>query len=178
MPYISESKLKSFAPITTFSNEQQLQAKQTSFAAVETTVFLSHSHNDRHLIQPTVELLRRQGVRVYVDWLDEEMPTTISEETAERLKKKVEEHRKFILLATRNSKDSKWVPWELGYGDRTKTLEHIAVMPINALGGWDFEGTEYVKIYPKIIQDDAGDFIVYCNKPLMWEKLASWLRKP
>ncbi len=176
MPYISESKLKSFQPITTFANEVPLSAKHVSLAGYETTVFLSHSHNDREWIQPTVQLLQRAGVRVYVDWLDEEMPKNVSQETAERLKKKIEDHHKFILLATRNSKESKWVPWELGYADRTKTLDHLAVLPVTALGGWSFEGTEYVEIYPKIIED-GGDFVVWCSKPPKWQKLSEWLAK-
>ena len=45
-------------------------------------VFLSHSHKDKDLIEPEVAFLRSHGVKIYVDWMDEGMPDTVSGETA------------------------------------------------------------------------------------------------
>jgi hypothetical protein len=175
---MSETRLRGFQPSTLFANERSIQTKQGAAAEdVETTVFLSHSHNDRPLIQPAIGFLKQHGVRIYVDWLDEDMPITVNDETATKLKKKIEEHRKFIVLATRNSKDSKWVPWELGYADRTKTIEHLAILPIAELDGWNFDGTEYVSIYPKIIEHEQNKFVVWCSKPTKWQTLPEWLRQ-
>lgn len=51
---------------------------------------------------------------------------------------------------TENSKNSKWVPWELGFADGIKILGDIAILPILRSAYGDFSGVEYMGIYPKI----------------------------
>ncbi len=58
--------------------------------------------------------------------MDEGVPDTVSGETAKKLKDRIKQQKKFLVLVTENSKDSRWVPWELGYADSTKGMEHIA----------------------------------------------------
>ena len=45
--------------------------KTASRAAAKATVFLSHSHLDRDLVDAVKNLLASEGVKIYVDWMDE-----------------------------------------------------------------------------------------------------------
>lgn len=120
--------------------------------ATGVTVFLSHKHNEKEVLENVMVLLKKVGVKVYIDWKDDEMPDETSGETAVRIKNKIEENKKFILLATNAAISSKWCNWELGYGDSKKYPNNIAIMPITENnGGW--VGNEYLNIYPVIIID-------------------------
>ena len=113
-------------------------------------IFLSHSHKDKDIIKPVIAFLRMSGINVYVDWLDETMPKFTSRETAEKIQRKIKECDEFIVLLTENSKESKWVPWELGYSDGVKSLNKISILPIKrdlATKDSDFTGVEYMHLY-------------------------------
>lgn len=113
------------------------------------SVFLSHKHNESEILNQVVKLLSDLGVTVYLDWLDDEMPSQTNGETAEKIKSRIIESNKFIFLATDGAISSKWCNWELGYGDAKKFEKHIAIMPIaNDNGEWS--GNEYLQIYPSI----------------------------
>ena len=113
------------------------------------TIFLSHKHEEIEILRQVVSLLKSLGTTIYLDWLDEDMPTETSGKTAERLKNKIIENQKFILLATEAAIASKWCNWELGYGDAKKFEKHIAIMPIEENDG-TWSGNEYLQIYPTI----------------------------
>lgn len=74
--------------------------------------------------------MRSHGVSIYVDSMDEGKPDVVSGETANKIKGKIREQKKFLVMATENSKDSRWVPWELGFADPVKGMDHIAAFPI------------------------------------------------
>src|SRR5689334_9571898 len=132
--FITKSQLRNYRRGFSITNEyiEPLQAKASATYSFEAdvTVFLSHSHKDKDLIQPAVAFLRSQGVKIYVDWMDEGMPDTVSGETAKQLKERIKQQKKFLVLVTENSKDSRWVPWELGIADSAKGMDHIAAFPI------------------------------------------------
>lgn len=87
---------------------------------------------------------------VYIDWLDPDMPPETNEETAKIIKQKIDECDRFLLVATTNAVNSRWVPWELGYADKSKSVNNIAVIPIaDAYGNW--EGAEYLRLYPRVL---------------------------
>jgi hypothetical protein len=176
--FITKSQLGSYHRGFSIANEYvaPLQAKASatySFQA-DVTVFLSHSHKDKDLIEPAVAFLRSQGVKIYVDWMDEGMPDTVSGETAKKLKDRIKQQKKFLVLVTENSKDSRWVPWELGYADSTKGMDQIAALPVAENS--DFTHNEYLNIYPKI-QIVNGTWWVWLADPLKLVELAAWLRQ-
>ncbi|WPR71570.1 toll/interleukin-1 receptor domain-containing protein [Flavobacterium sp. NG2] len=121
--------------------------KETS--AGKTTIFLSHKHDELAELDSAVSFLKRFGVNIYVDWLDTGMPKNTSGKTAKRIKDKIDECDKFILLATESAIASKWCNWELGYGDAKRYDRNIAIFPIRNDGD-SFSGSEYLQIYPRI----------------------------
>ena len=110
------------------------------------TVFLSHSHKDKDLVKGLIELLAEQGIYIYVDWNDSDMPRITSGETARKIKERIKELQLFFFLATENGLNSKWCPWELGVADSFKRWEDILIIPVADPSG-KFKGNEYLQIY-------------------------------
>ena len=178
MSYITRAQLESYGRGVSLANES-INAKQARATALnsyeaETTIFLSHSHKDRALIEPAIAFLRSHGVKVYVDWLDSGMPDTVSGDTAKKIKEKIGQQKKFMVMVTENSKDSRWVPWELGYADPVKGMDHIASFPVGS--DYDFSQNEYMKIYPKVYHV-IDTWWIWQDDPQKITRLDEWLKK-
>lgn len=152
----------------------QAKAVARDSANAQATIFLSHSSKDRELLTPAIAFLRSHGVSVFVDWMDQGMPDVVSGETAKRIKQKVREQKKFMVMVTENSKDSRWVPWELGFADPVKGMEHIAILPVSDSGS--FAQNKYMNIYPKI-QRVNDTWWVWIDDPLSLTQLTDWLKR-
>jgi TIR domain len=176
MAFISKTELQAYGRGFSISNayiaENQTRATSKYSWEAETTIFLSHSHKDRDLIEPAIAFLRSHGVKVYVDWMDEGMPDVVSGETAKKLKDRIKQQKKFLVMVTENSKDSRWVPWELGFADSAKGMEHIASFPVRD-GTYDFAQNEYMKIYPKIYFV-SDKWYVWTDDPTKLVELSVW----
>jgi metal-dependent hydrolase (beta-lactamase superfamily II) len=102
---IADSKA-GYTPKSVILNEaRSFNSKQSA----KTSIFLSHSHHDSDYVKDVVVLLRKMGVNVYIDWMDDSMPKETSGQTAALLKQKIKENDKFIFLATNKSIESKMV---------------------------------------------------------------------
>ncbi|WP_336667621.1 toll/interleukin-1 receptor domain-containing protein [Elizabethkingia anophelis] len=153
-------------------------------------IFLSHKHDEYTILQDVVGFLGYEGINVYVDWMDPNMPTYTNAETAHKLKQKIKIADKFILIATEDAINSKWCNWELGLGDAAKYIQHIALIPINRTNK-SFKGYEYLSIYPYIDYENGynkcvnGNYIskgYYVKTPLSnsrhtFTPLKEWLAK-
>ena len=84
------------------------------------TAFLCHSHRDQELAKGLQVILKENGWDLYIDWEDNEMPSTPNKETARKIKSKIQATDWFLFLATSNSTQSRWCPWEIGYADSVK----------------------------------------------------------
>lgn len=113
------------------------------------TAFLCHSHLDQELAIGLQVLMAEDGWNIYIDWQDNAMPEKPSKETAKRIKNKITETQWFIFLATRNSVNSKWCPWEIGYADSKKAENSILIVPTSDQSG-QWYGNEYLQLYRRI----------------------------
>jgi hypothetical protein len=161
-----------------FLNEAVAAASSRGPRSTECTVFLSHKHSDRELVRKAIALFQSLGVAVYVDWLDSSMTTATSGQTAAKLKKKIKDCRKFVLLATDDAVASKWCNWELGLGDAAKYFQHIAILPI-ADPGKTWSGSEYLQIYPVVTSEyqtlpQGPCYVEFGNETV---PLVDWLRR-
>jgi hypothetical protein len=190
MSIITESQLKNYrrSTKTYITLNESLRNFRNESSTFKTKIFLSHKHDEKEYLEGAISLLKTYGVEVYIDWLDEGMPKTTSSQTAVRIKQKIRENHKFILLATEGAINSKWCNWELGLGDAAKYIEHIALLPIKR-DYTDFSGGEYLEIYPYIFNIDfyqyfkgnyrsQGAYIVYpsLNSNDKVIPIAEWLR--
>lgn len=135
-----------------FFSEAEAKLKRGKYYS-ETSVFLSHKHGETEIIKQAIALLNKLGVLVYVDWQDYGIPKITDGSTAIRIKNKIKENQKFILLATEDAIASKWCNWELGLGDAFKFPENIAIMPITNSENSQFSGNEYLQTYPIITSE-------------------------
>src|SRR5690606_10976096 len=92
------------------------ESRTFSESSSRTSIFLSHSHNDRALIAQAKTFFENLGISIYVDWADETMPEKTSGITAQKIKRQIQKNDKFVLLATNNAIASKWCNWEVGIG--------------------------------------------------------------
>lgn len=160
MSFLNESQLKSFRKsIKTYNLtlNESLRSFKNESKYFKTKIFLSHKHDELEQLEGAISFLKDQGVDVYVDWLDDGMPKTTSGQTAVRIKEKIKENDKFILLATESAINSKWCNWELGLGDAAKYINNIAILPIKKDYS-DFSGNEYLQIYPYIFNLEFYQF--------------------
>ena len=146
------------------------------------SVFLSHSHKDERHLPLIIHILENHGASVYVDVKDETLPAMPSVETAKILRNALNGCRKFILFVTTDSKDSKWIPWELGLGDGGKTPRNVAIIPAAQVqGDHAWAEREYLGLYDRIVWGNfAGkdaEWLVYDHHQNTADHLADWLSR-
>jgi hypothetical protein len=152
--YTTKEEFRRFSSEITLNDRTQLR-KRAQERSPEGATFLSHSSKDDDLVVGAIRILENHGATVYIDKKDPDLPPYTSDQTASTLKKRIEQTRKFVLLATKNSKESKWVPWELGIADGKKGLDRIALFPAvderhdNSWTSW-----EYMGLYRRIVWGD------------------------
>ena len=67
---------------------------------LQKTIFLSHSHLDAKYVNMARTFFESLGVYIYVDWADKTMPQSPCGTTALKIKEKIRQNNKFVLLAT------------------------------------------------------------------------------
>jgi len=162
LEYATKAELKKWGSEQPLSETATLK-KSASSAALSNATFLSHSSKDQELVAGAARILSNHGTFVYIDEIDPTMPPYTSEETARILKRRIRETSRFVLLASDNSKDSKWVPWELGIADGFKNTSEIALFPASeTANNKSWASWEYLGLYSKIVWGDMEGY----NKPL------------
>lgn len=127
-------------------------AEARSFSHTGKTTFLAHSSRDDDLVPGVIFILENHGAKVYADHKDPSIATEGLLQIADHLRTVVGECRKFVMLATPRSKDSKWIPWELGLGDGLRKPENIALFPSAEYAHettWSKQ--EYLGLYNRIV---------------------------
>lgn len=140
---------------------KSIVAKAESRSPVAAT-FLSHSSKDTDILPVAVRVLEIHGASVYLDKKDSTLPPYTNRETAKKLRERISQCKKFVLLASDNSKDSRWVPWELGLADGYKKHANVAIFPSaenQAEAKWTER--EYLGVYDRIVY---GDLEGYADK--------------
>lgn len=175
MAYLTFNNLSSrFYTKATILNES-IKAKSYS----DINVFLSYRREDKIWVDPVVRFLKRLGVSVYIDYIDETLDDIQSEAVAKTLRERIGGCKKFISLATPNAPKSKWMPWELGLGDRLINYKNVGILPLtNSEMFWGDQ--EYGAIYGRIenipsvgFSKDDTWYIIYPNQSKV--SLKEWL---
>jgi hypothetical protein len=157
MKYITEAQLLQ-DEVVNFSASRQFLKESASQARLP--IFLSHSHRDRAYVKGLIARFAAQGIAIYVDWNDSTMPRITSKLTAAQIKRRMSQCHLFVVLATKNAVESKWVPWETGVADQMKGEERVLVVPVADPSG-RFQGAEYLGLYRKIAINDLGCLSVF-----------------
>jgi hypothetical protein len=180
--FVTSAELRSFAAQRTVSEQASIRRNAAS-RSPEGSTFLSHSSKDEDLVVGATIVLENHGARVYVDEVDPEMPPYTSAETAKMLKGRISQSKKFVVLTSKNSKDSRWVPWELGIADGYKTLANIALFPSSETAyDMSWAEWEYLGLYRRIVWGRLEGhpkevWMVLDHRKNTATELAAWLRE-
>ena len=140
-------------------------------------IFLSHSYSDKKIIPALKSKLEDMGYSVYVDWITDKLLSRdeVNKRTAEVLQVRMKQSKCLIYATSENSKNSRWMPWELGYFDGIKD-KMVGILPIkkdNNSFKDDFKGEEYLGLYFYI---DKTSNILYVQKSASeYIKFNDWL---
>lgn len=112
-------------------------------------IFLSHASEDAAVIAGVREMIRAEGLTVYVDWVDDPQAdrSRVSTATAQLLRTRMNNSNYLLYTSSRSSSDSKWMPWELGYFDGHRP-GRIGVLPVVPTTSSTFVGIEFLGLYP------------------------------
>ncbi len=171
--------LKSFNRNLATNSQTILKA---AYSKANKDTFLSHSSKDAEYLPGVIKLLENHGASVYCDLDDERMPEAPNPDTAKIIKGQIQESKKLVVFVTINSKDSKWVPWELGIGDASLTTSNVALLPV-AHDWYDqsWAKQEYLGIYRHIVfgplqGEPKPVWMVYDYHTNTATKLSKWFR--
>ena len=124
------------AKYTTFDDIRSINEKinrigilKEAYSRQYPNVFLSHSSTDHESLPAVIKILKNHGGKVYIDDGDPRLPGNVTPNTAKVLRDTIDRCSKLVVLVTTNTKDSRWVPWELGLGDGKKIESQIAIFP-------------------------------------------------
>lgn len=181
--YITRMKFYDFADEV--SAQEQVRARYLAESrSPKGATFLSHSSKDTRLLAGVMRVLEGHGANVYIDRKDPTLPPYTNEETAATLKNRIDQTNKFVLLATENSKESKWVPWELGIADSKKGLDRIALLPAvekrddTSWTSWEYMGLYSRIVWGKLQGHDKEVWMVLDEQKNEGIELSKWLKSP
>lgn len=150
--YYTMPELRAKSGGLTAAAAQQRLRSYTRYASGTYDVFLSHSFHDAQAILGLHGLLTEQGLRVYVDWIDDpELDRSrVSPSTAARLRERMKSSRSLVYATSQAARNSRWMPWELGYFDGIRDGSRVSILPVED-GVTAFNGEEYLGLY-KVIE--------------------------
>jgi hypothetical protein len=156
--YYTADELHQQAGGMTASAARESFTKSAQEASGTYDVFLSHSVQDAVAIAGLRNLLRSQGLRIYIDWIDDPQldRSRVSAGTARRLRERMQNSGSLMYATSRAAKSSKWMPWELGYFDGLKGVNRVSICPIETGDSGTFVGQEYLGLYKVIEKVRSG----------------------
>jgi hypothetical protein len=139
-------------------------------------VFVSHSSADNDFIRKVLLFLKyaKGGVNGYVDWQDSKLQHPTDAQTAKRLKDRIRNSRKMIYVVTNDSLKSVWCSWELGFADRDKGVDNVAILAVKPNNG-RWKHNEYLQQYPCISYENNLFHVAKPNGEII--PLHEWLTK-
>lgn len=115
-------------------------------------IFLCHSTKDQEEIRALKAFYENQGKSAYVAEINDPQIILdgINKTTAEVLQNRMQNSDNLYYVLSKNSQNSKWMPWELGFFDGEKGSDKIKVVPIVDKNDYEvlgFSGQEYLELY-------------------------------
>ena len=85
-------------------------------------IFICHSFWDPERALAIKGHLEAEGLKVYIDWIDDRVddPREMAEHLALKLKMAMRCSTRMLYLHTPNTGNSRWCAWEIGYFDAIK----------------------------------------------------------
>lgn len=86
-------------------------------------IFISHQKRDSAAAKKIADYIIQAGIDVYFDEYDSKIDRTDPFSVVNAIKTGIKNSTHMLCLLSQNALDSKWIPWEVGYGyDRTEVV--------------------------------------------------------
>lgn len=112
-------------------------------------VFLSHQKDDSKTCKFIADYIKNAGIDVYFDEYDKDLKNHLQSNNAKgvvnSIRKGINQSSHMLCILSPNTLDSKWVPWEVGYGYDLTNLIALTLKGIS-----DYQLPEYIKAIPII----------------------------
>lgn len=118
-------------------------------------VFISHRKNDANIALSINRYLSSEGIKSYVDELDEALQTATNITIV--IMKRIQDCNHMIAVVSPNTQGSWWVPFEIGVASRAE--RRISSYKVNAVNL-----PEFLRIWPIMINVDHLKQFVYLYK--------------
>lgn len=143
--------------------------------------FLSHSYVDALEILALKADIELFGLTVYVDWVDDSQLSRdrVTPETAAVIRHRIRQCKSLLYAISKSASGSKWMPWELGYGDARHG--RVAILPLAELpnSSESFTGQEYLGLYPYVtktkVQSSTAEALWINESPTKYVRFDQWL---
>lgn len=139
-------------------------------------IFLSHSYNDARIIKALRDELTEMKYEVYVDWIEDPNLDRgrVTDLNARLLRNRMKRCKCLFYATSDSAEKSIWMPWELGFMD--SHTGRVAIVPIldSPSSSDDYNGREYLGIYPYIEKSVNTLFVHESEKK--WIVFRSWLQ--
>lgn len=160
MAYFTESHFRNYRANL---NESQRTFSYSAGRDINTKfdIFISYNIHDQAVICGVYNELTEMGFKVYVDFIiDPDLNrSNVTQETARRIRTRLENSKSLIYAQSPNAAMSRWMPWELGVVDgHTK---RCAVLPIFANNTDIYNKQEYLKLYPVVKPNSTCHMLVF-----------------
>ncbi len=178
---INESFLRRYADENNILSRRSLifESLTHSDSQDDFDIFISHSSLDQKCTLALIELLEKDGIKAYVDFIQDTSmsPNNVTIETAKKIRSRINQCKSLAYLSTSNTTNSKWCPWELGLSDGL-TKGKCAILPVM---NSKFKGQEYLGIYPFISYETNkdGKYKFWINSPFdekEYSLLSDWIK--
>ena len=117
---------------------------RVNFSSNIKCVFISHQKRDTEKSKKIADYIMRSGIDVYFDEYDRDLrfyrQTNNPNGVVDCIKKGINMSTHMLCIISVNTLDSKWVPWELGYGHEKTSQGILTLKGIN-----DNELPDYLK---------------------------------
>jgi hypothetical protein len=157
------------------------EASRSIKSGTKYDIFLSHSFLDADDVLLLKEYLESLGFTVFVDWIEspELDRTEVTPETAAYLRAVIDRSASLLYAISSNASKSRWMPWELGYGDGVHG--RVAILPITdqQTSSETYKGQEYLGLYPYVTltENNRGIGELWVNESAStYVDLMSWLK--
>ena len=181
---ITLSEMKSYVNKNIIASKQLFESSSFSlenYDDYKPYTFVSYSSKDDEYLPYVLKILTNHGAKPYIDKGDRKLPNPPSVKTAEVLKDTIKKSKRMVVFVTTNSKDSKWVPWELGLGDGSKSNYEIALFPsVEKSDETEWLEQEYLGLYNRIVYGKLNGYnedvwMVYNYQKNTATELSKWL---
>lgn len=149
---------------------------EQAVASGQPTAFLCHSHLDQVLALGLQSRLAQQGWNVFIDWQHTPLSGRPTSATVDTIQRAIQRCDWLIYLATKNSENSRWCPWEIGYADGKKGRDAVVIVATTESN--ITYGNEYLSIYRQIDQTSTSLFIVDPRNPGSYKFMSQASARP